>query len=202
MNPVVEALDALASAVFGGPAGKARLDPLLDEYDLAVGDIKEEDDDAALLHAIRTDWALLDATPYGEGPGATWAWRAARGRVEGVEPDEWTLPLASSLTSIFEVWPGSPSWLRDVLRGITVPVLDPLVGVTPHENRPGAHWETRVVVLPEGARLLRPALEYPPEVMRLLPDTGVPARPMSALQQMRRHRLAWARGRRRGPMRL
>src|SRR5690606_18532824 len=68
-----DVLDDLAARVFGSAEGRARLEPLLERWAAEVGTILDDDDEAALWQAVRTDWALLDVTPPGaRGPGDTW----------------------------------------------------------------------------------------------------------------------------------
>lgn len=159
-----EALDDIASVVFGGDAGMQRLDPLLRQWDEEVGAIQQGDVEPELLHAVRTDWALVDAPIDG---GASWLRRASRGEVPDLQwRDAWT-PLLGSHVGLFEVWPGSRAWLRDVRCGLSLVLEDPVrVEPLPHGG-PGALWEVRIVVEGGRARMCRRPLAYPIE---LLPD--------------------------------
>jgi hypothetical protein len=69
------------------------------------------------------------ATRSWAGPGDTWAWRAAHGRVPGVEPDAAVQALARSQVGLFEVWPGRPAVLRGRIRGLCLRIDDPLLAV-------------------------------------------------------------------------
>lgn len=201
---LTEPLDELAQAVFGGERGRARVEPLLREFERFVGPLHDDDEAAALLHAIRTDWALCDATPGGAPPGESWAIRAARGRVAEVQPDETTWLLATSVASVFEVWPGETTWVRDLLRGFVAPLRDVMHGLEPERGRPAAIWETRVVFVPDGVRLCRPALEFPDACWPALTQLPkrFPVRPGELLAHVRRSRLTWVRAGRRGLPRL
>jgi hypothetical protein len=161
MIGLAEALDEVASAVFGDDVGRVRLEPMLQRWEQEVGTIREDDVESELLHAVRTDWALVEAqTP-------SWLRRASRGEIEGVRwRDEWTALLGSHV-GLFEVWPGSRAWLRDVRCGLSL-VLDDPVRVEPlPQGGPGALWDVRVVVQDGRARMCRRPLAYPVE---LLPD--------------------------------
>lgn len=190
------ALDWLEEQVFGGPAGAARAAPLLARFDAAVGCYAGGDEGYELLQAARIDWALCDAEVPGGGPGETWAWRAALGRVPGVTPTPLVRALAATQVGLFEVWPGEPLTLRDRVRGLCLRVREPVpwLGEAP---RVAALWEVRVALRPGGAYLCRPPIEYPLEILRMLQRAHEvhwrdPARGLD-LQRLRRQRLLWSR---------
>ena len=66
------------------------------------GALHPDDPNHELLHVLRTDWALLDAEV--DGPGDTWGWRVARGRVARVRPQPIDGTIARSISGVFEVW--------------------------------------------------------------------------------------------------
>jgi hypothetical protein len=154
-------LDDAASALFGDEPGRTRLEPLLRQWEQEVGTIREDDHDSELLHEVRTDWALMDATT------PSWLRRALRGELDGVRArDEWQVLLGSHV-GLFEVWPGSRAWLRDVRCGLSLELEDPVRVEPLPQGGPGALWEVRVVVHDGRARMCRRPLAYPVE---LLPD--------------------------------
>ncbi len=204
--PYGELLDDLATTIFGGPGGAERFNRSVASFDEALGTISEEDEDFALLQAIRTDHALCDAHAteplFEPQPGDTWAWRAATGRFPLIEPDGHIEAIAASFAGLFEVWPGRRTWVRDRISGRVVPLLDEVVGVS-EEDGP-ALWELRLVPEGEGARLARPPLVYPAgDLLPYLERTH--ARRFTteggpSLGRLRRARLVWIRSRRRVAM--
>jgi hypothetical protein len=161
-------LDALAEAVFGTPAGRGRLEPLLRRWDQEVGPMHEDDPHRELWHAIRVDWALCDAEiAGGRGSGDTWAARAASGLVEGIEAHARWRAVSSTMVGLFEVWPSEPPFLRDRLRGSCMPLHDE-VRLVAGEEGPAALWEVRVCIVGGHARLCRSPLPYPLELLPLL----------------------------------
>lgn len=202
-----ERLDALAEAVFGGERGQARVAPLLERFEALVGAPRVDDEDARALHAIRVDWALCDAwidEGAGRRVGDTWAHRAARGMVPGVEPHEDWATLAASVARVFEVWPGRPAMARDVVGGLVVPLADAMPELEEERGRPSALWEMRLVLGPDGGRSCRPAVDYPfallDELVRL--RGRFPVDPETSLRALQRARLIWARSGRRSRLRL
>lgn len=193
--PAGEALDNLCEAVFDSAEGRERLRPLVDRFDAQVGAIRQFDDMWPLWQAIRTDWALCDATIPGGQPGETWAFRMAAGRVPGliVTPEE--RAIADSIAGLFEVFRAGdvrrPKVIvRDALTGVVAELAEPLEGLG---DGPGAValWETRIVLGERGALLCRPPLIYPLALAGVLdPFTYGPA---VALAKARSARLAWAR---------
>jgi hypothetical protein len=161
-------LDALAEAVFGTPAGRARVDPLLRRWEVEVGPIHEDDPHHGLWQAIRLDWALCDAEiDGGRGRGDTWAARAAAGLVDGIEPDPRWRAVSGTVVGLFEVWPSDPPFLRDRLRGACMPLHD-AVRLVPVDDGPAALWEVRVCIGDGHAHLCRSPLPYPLELLPLL----------------------------------
>ena len=193
-------LDRLGEAVFSGLAGPVRATPLLARWDAAVGRLGGGDQDVDLLHATRVDWALCDAEIEGGSPGETWAWRAAHGRVPGVEADAAVQALARSQVGLYEVWPGKPAVLRGRIRGLCLRVDDPALAASLGERgKIAALWELRVVFTRDGARLCRPPLAYPLEILPRLRRAHEqhwrdPSRGLD-LMQLRRMRLQWTRAR-------
>lgn len=191
------ALDDFAEQVFGGPEGRARAAPLLARWDREVGVATAIDEGFETLQAARVDWALCDAVAPGGGPGETWAWRAATGKVAGVSPTPLTRLLAGTQVGLFEVWPGRPLVLRDRLRGLCVRVdaAAPWLGEV---RRLVALWEVRLAFEPDGPRLCRPPIEYPPDLAPLLQrahEEHFRAPERIDLQRLRHQRLRWARSR-------
>lgn len=172
--PVSAALDALATKVFSGDRGLARLAPLLAIFDREVGKIGEDDPDFEQLQLVRMDWALCDATIPGAGPGDTWAWRAIHGELDPagsaspIAPSE--AAAARSICGLFEVFPGEPAWVRDRLSGVVLRLFDH-IGPWPNAapEQPAALWELRLVPDDTGGfRMARPPIDYPPELSQLL----------------------------------
>ncbi len=152
-------LDEVASFVFEGAAGAARLAPLLERWNDEVGTIREDDEQRELLQAIRTDWALCDAAT---GDGRPWLHRALEGEL-GPIADPWRV-LRRHHVGLFEVFPGKVSWLRDLRGGLCVPVLEP-VPLHSEPSGPAALWEVRVVLVEGTAVLARAPLAYPMEIL-------------------------------------
>ena len=194
-------LDRLGEGVFSGTVGAARAAPLLARWDAQVGRLGAGDVDYTLLQAARVDWALCDVEAADGGPGESWAWRAAHGRVPGVEPDAAVQALARSQVGLFEVWPGKPTLLRGRIRGLCLRVEDPALAVPLGERgRIAALWELRIVFTRAGARLCRPPIAYPLEILPRLTRAHEqhwrdPQRGLD-LMQLRRMRLQWTRARR------
>jgi hypothetical protein len=204
-----EALDALAAAVFSGPAGRAREAPLLERFDHEVGALEADDADFDLLQISRMDWALCDvpATPDAV-PGDTWAWRAINGLVPGIARlDKPTiLTAARSIVGLFEVYPGTPTWVRDRVSGVVLRLLDgvgPFPALEPGE--PGAIWELRLVgdAAAGGFSIARVPIDYPIELIDTLDDQlarRFAAQPWPTLQDLRRARLRYLRAGKRTPI--
>lgn len=191
------ALDLLEEQVFGGPEGAARARPLLARWDREVGVTTAIDDDHEALQAARVDWALCDAEAPGGGPGESWAWRAAQGRIAGVEPSPIVHLLATTQVGLFEVWPGRPLLLRDRLRGLCVRVAGraPWLG---EGRRVAALWEVRLAFGSGSPQICRPPIEYPPAIAPLLQrahEAHFREPEKIDLQRLRRQRLRWARAR-------
>jgi len=193
-------LDRLGEAVFGGVEGPARAAPLLARWDAAVGRLGAGDQDYGLLQATRVDWALCDADIPGASPGETWAWRAAHGQVPGIEADAAVQALARSQVGLYEVWPGKPAVLRGRIRGLCLRIDDPALAAPLGERgKIAALWELRVVFGRDGARLCRPPVAYPLEILPRLRRAHEqhwrdPSRGLD-LMQLRRMRLQWTRAR-------
>jgi hypothetical protein len=195
---LAEALDEIAGVVFGGEAGRRRLEPSLKDWEEEVGTIREDDMESELLHAVRTDWALADVPIDG---GASWLRRLHRGEIDGWR-DEWS-PLLGSHVGLFEVWPGSRAWLRDVRCGLSL-VLEDAVRVEPlPQGGPGALWEVRIVVQDGHARMCRRPLAYPIELLPELHEANrrrfVRGGQPVPLMRLRRHRLQFHRAPRAEP---
>ena len=58
-------LDEIGAAVFGGAAGRARIDPALACFDETVGRELDDDVHRETLLAVRLDWALCEAPVEG-----------------------------------------------------------------------------------------------------------------------------------------
>lgn len=198
--PAGELFDHVADAVVRH-AGAEAFTPLGYRFDDAVGRPREDDEDFALLQAIRSDWVVCDASIDGT-PGNTWAWRAARGEVPGVDVTD-ARAVAASVTGLFEVWPGRVTWVRDRVRGLCLPLVDTPEGVV-QARHASALWELRL--LPDasgrGVRLGRRPLEYPLSLLTLLEASHGDRWSTGGgldLMSLRRARLGWIRGRRVGP---
>jgi hypothetical protein len=197
-------LDRLAERVFGGVDGAKRAAPLLARWDAEVGRASAGDADHAHWQAARIDWALCDAEIAGGGPGETWAWRAAHGCVPEVEADAVIEALARSQVGLFELWPGRPALLRGRIRGLCLRIDDPSLAPVRHERGgPLALWEVRVVFTADGARMCRPPIGYPLEILPRLQRAHEqhwrePSRGLD-LPQLRRMRLQWTRARKPDP---
>jgi hypothetical protein len=165
-----EALDDLCARAFAGEAGAARLRPLLARYDAAIGVLHPEDPHHELLHALRIDWALVDAEV--DGPGDTWAWRVARGRVATVRGQPIDGTIARSICGVFEVWRDREPWLREPTRGLCLPLADRVHLEAPPEGGPAAVWEMRIVVAGGRAFMCRPPLPYPLETVAVLREAA------------------------------
>ena len=197
-SPLADALDDLASAVFGGPQGEARLQPLLARWEQEVGRIQEDDEQREVLHAARMDWALCDADP-----DAPWLQRVLSDSVPDVPPqDRWRV-LSGTHVGLFEVWPGPDAWLRDVRCGLSVRLADPVRIEPLPEGGPAALWEVRIAIVDGAAQMCRPPLAYPLGVLDALHDhnrarfeTGVA--PVSLLR-LRRYWLQFQRAPRAEP---
>ncbi|MCY1069695.1 hypothetical protein OV090_33445 [Nannocystis sp. RBIL2] len=192
------ALDELGERVFGGRDGARRAAPLLERWDREVGVHTSVDSGHEALAAARVDWALCDAEPPGAAPGDTWAWRAATGRVPGIEPTPLYRLLATTQAGIFEVWPGAPLLLRDRLRGLSVRVDEPVPWLG-ESRRAAALWELRLAFGTGVAWICRTPIEYPLAIAPLLQRAheGHWRAPQRIdLMPWRRQRLRWARDRR------
>ncbi len=203
--PAGLALDALAAAVFAGEVGRARLAPLFERFEQDVGRVAGDDVDFELLQLVRMDWALCDAAIPGGSPGDTWAWRAIHGEVPGFVPTPSCQQAARSITGLFEVFPGEPTWVRERLSGLVLRLFDS-IGPWPHAEpeRPAALWELRLVPDPAGGfHVARPPLDYPPDLLDLLEREfgqrfSVPRWP--SMQDLRRARLRYTRAGGRTPI--
>jgi hypothetical protein len=207
-TPASEALDAVAAAAFDGVAGQARLAPLLARFDAEVGALAPDDPDFELLQLTRMDWALCDvpAEPHAR-LGDTWAWRVIHGRVPGARCEATPLRSAAarSVTGLFEVFPGEPTWVRDRISGLVLRLFDG-VGPFPHGDpeRPAALWELRLVPDPSGGCFVaRPPIDYPIELLEAL--EGELARRFASprwptMQDLRRARLRFLRAGKRTPI--
>lgn len=207
-TPASEALDAVAAAVFDGPAGRARLAPLLARFDQEVGALASDDPDFDLLALVRMDWALCDVPADARAsPGDTWAWRVIHGRVAGVrcDPSPLRVAAARSLTGLFEVFPGEPTWVRDRITGLVLRLFD-RVGPFPavESERPAALWELRLVPDPSGGCFVaRPPIDYPIELLDALEAEFAKrfANPRwPSMQDLRRARLRYLRAGGRTPI--
>jgi hypothetical protein len=207
-TPASEALDALASAVFDGPAGQLRLAPLLARFEQEVGVLAPDDPDFDLLALVRMDWALCDvpAEPRAR-PGDSWAWRVIHDRVPGVrcDPSPLRAAAARSVTGLFEVFPGEPTWVRDRISGLVLRLFDRVGPFPPAEpGRPAALWELRLVPDPSGGCFVaRPPIDYPLELLDTLEAEF--ARRFAAprwptMQDLRRARLRYLRAGGRTPI--
>lgn len=164
-------LDELAFAVFGGAEGERRLAAISARYDEIVGAVHPDDPYWELFQAHRVDWALCDADiPGGAGVGDTWLARAIANRIPGVVVTESQLAVRSTYCGLFEIWPASTPFLRDRLRGLCVPLADDVEVEPGPRGEPSALWELRVIFEHGHARLCRPPLPYPLELLELLDD--------------------------------
>lgn len=239
--PGGEGLDRLAAAVFGGagPAGPARLAPLIERFDEEVGKLAVDDEDFELLSVGRMDWALCDVSSLGVPVASragrardSWAWRAVHGELPGYPQLAGRPELraaACSITGLFEVFPGEPTWVRDRLSGVVLRVRES-VGPWPRGGSgaegPAALWELRLVPCLDPSceaeastesesasenplrftgefALARPPLDYPLELLEVLEDHH--ARrfrdpPWPTMQDLRRARLRHVRAGRRTPI--
>jgi hypothetical protein len=189
---VADALDRLATEVFGGQNG-TRLEPLLHRWDEEVGAMRAEDPQTGLMIATRLDWALVDASVPGDPHGRSWCARAACGEIDGVEPELAARCLRTHV-GLFEVWPAHRcAWLRDRVAGVCVRLTDP-IALPPAPRGPAALGEVRVEIEDGVARLCRAALDYPLVLVELLPDPSAPGRDRTDLwARLRRGRLKHAR---------
>lgn len=195
-----EALDELAARAFARDGGVARLQPLLDRFDAAMGALHPDDPHHALLHALRTDWALCEAEL--DGPGDTWAWRIARGRLPQVTPAAADGTIARSIAGLFEVWRGKEPWLREPTRGVCLPLADRVHLEPAPGGGPAALWELRICVAGGRAFMCRPPLPYPLEVLDVVRDAAglrLRGRGDGLLVRMRRAWLSVARASRADP---
>jgi hypothetical protein len=204
-----EALDLLAAAAFSGAPGRARVAPLLDRFDREVGVLGPEDPDFELLQVTRMDWALCDVPATADAvAGDTWAWRTSRGQLgapSSFEPTPLRTAAARSIVGLFEIYPGSPTWVRDRISGVVLRLLDgvgPFVRDAP--ERPAGLWELRLV--PDqvgGFHVARVPIDYPLELLDTL-EHEFPRRfeaaPWPGLQDLRRARLRYLRAGKRTPI--
>lgn len=203
-SPASELLDEVARAVFDTTQGPSRLQPLLRRYDEEVGVILEDERHRDLLLATRLDWALCDAAiEGGAGPGDTWLRRAVRGEIEGLAVDPAWDRISATFVGLFEVWPGRRAFVRDLLHGISLPLAD-AVRLEPMPEGPAALWEVRIVIENGAARLCRPPLSYPLEILKTLDEqTLTRFRPDGAvlpLQALRRRWIQFHRASRADPV--
>lgn len=196
-----DALDELAAAVFDGELGHRRMAPLLARWDDEAAPLRDEDPDYRRWQVIRTDWALCEALAHdAAGPGDTWLRRALRGRVAGFVPEARHHVVATTVAGLFEVWPGKVPWMRDCVGGLCVALADPVRLEPMGADEPAALWEARVVIEGGLARLCRPPLSYPLEVLHTVRDRQLrrfaPEGRVPALALLRRARLRWRRAER------
>lgn len=207
--PAGEALDRLAAAVFDGPAGQARLAPLIDRYAEQVGSFEVDDAEYELLQVQRMDWALCDApADDARHPGDTWAWRALQGELPelGLEPTPSLEAAARSLAGLFEVYPGEPTWVRDRISGLVLRVFDsvgPWPGADP--SRPAALWEMRLIPAQVGGGffLARAPIDYPDDLLEALEGEFTrrfASERWPSMQDLRRARLRFVRAGGRTPI--
>ncbi len=197
-----EGVDLRAADEHGVGPQRQRLEHIGAPADAAVHQHRHRAGDGVHGQAkgARHDWALRDVEAPGAGPGESWAWRAAHGRVPGVEPDAAVQALARSQVGLFEVWPGKPAVLRGRIRGLCLRVDDPALAAPLGERgRIAALWELRIVFTRDGARLCRPPIAYPLEILPRLKRAHEqhwrdPQRGLD-LMQLRRMRLQWTRAR-------
>jgi hypothetical protein len=190
---IADELDQLATAVFGDAAGRARLAPLLQRWNDDVGELRPEDPQTGLMIATRLDWALVDAGATDDAHGRSWCAIAASGELEGVERNGAARCLRTHV-GLFEVWPAYRcSWLRDRVAGVCVRLVESLA--LPQADRgPAALWEVRVLVEDGVATLCRPALDYPLQLVEMLPEPASPGSDRADLWvRLRRGRLKHAR---------
>jgi hypothetical protein len=108
--------------------------------------------------------------------------------------------LARSQVGLYEVWPGKPAVLRGRIRGLCLRIDDPALAAPLGERgKIAALWELRVVFTRDGARLCRPPISYPLEILPRLRRAHEqhwrdPSRGLE-LMQLRRMRLQWTRAR-------
>jgi hypothetical protein len=163
----------LATAVFGGPEGGARLSPLLARWNEEVGELRPEDPQTGLMIATRLDWALVDASVGGDAHGPSWCAVAANGELEAADPSSAARCLRTHV-GLFEVWPAYRcAWLRDRVAGVCVRLVDSLA-LPPAARGPAALWEVRVLIEGGVAKLCRAALDYPLALVEMLPEPSVP----------------------------
>lgn len=153
-------LDEAATAVFGGPRGARRIAPLLERWNADGLKFHEGDPTPALLHTLRTDWALCDASIENDD-GETYLERLLRGRIDGVEPMPRWARLRAQHLGLFEVWPGTSAWLRDLRCGLCIALEDPPFCDAPDDEGPTALWEVRVLLRDGRAQLCSAPLPYP-----------------------------------------
>jgi hypothetical protein len=174
-------------------ANGSRLKPLLERWDDEVGALRAEDPQTGLMIATRLDWALVDAEVPGDPHGRSWCALAASAAIDGVD-QELAAHCLRTYVGLFEVWPAHRcAWLRDRVAGVCVRLTDPLA-LPPAPRGPAALWEVRVMIEHGVARLCRAALDYPLQLVELLPE---PMRPGEARAdfwaRLRRGRLKHAR---------
>jgi hypothetical protein len=203
--PAGAALDALAAAVFSGERGRARLTPLFERFEAEVEKIAGDDVEFELLQLVRMDWALCDATIGGASPGETWAWRAIHGEIPGFVASPSSRYAARSISSLFEVFPGEPTWVRDRLSGVVLRLFDS-IGPWPHAEpeHAAALWELRLVPDPSGGfHVARPPIDYPPDLLELLDhefSRRFAAQRWPSMQALRRARVRFHRAGGRTPI--
>lgn len=193
MANIADSLDDVAAAIFGGDEGATRLEPLLRRWREDVGELRAEDPQTGLMIATRLDWALIEAPAPDDAFGRSWCALAASGLVPGIDPSL-AADCARTHVGLFEVWPAYRcAWLRDRIGGLCVR-LDETLALPPEPHGPTALWEVRILVEGGLARLCRPALDYPRQLVELLPDLNVPGRDRAEYwSRLRRGRLKHAR---------
>lgn len=190
-----------ASARTGRVSGTADLVPLATTLRDRAGSWRDSASHAALRQVLRAH-------------GETFVERALRGAVDGLDLARHRAGLESAAAShagLFEVFPNPPgrgrtrAWVRDVVSGLALPLLDPLGGVESlvewtTNDAPLALWELRLALTPRGAWLVRPPLDYPDEaavIARSLQPWRRRGEPRLDLLRLRRARAGWIRAGRR-----
>jgi len=167
-----DALDGIATRVFDHETGRRRIAPLLRRFDAVMGSVLADDPGGEGWLTARLDWALCDAPVMDPGMGGsmadTWLRRVLAGEVPEVTLEPGWDRLAAHHVGIFEVWPHPRgAFLRDVLRGLSLPLNEPS-GLQPDRSGPAGLWDVRVVLEGGAATLCRPPLDVPLRVLPLL----------------------------------
>jgi hypothetical protein len=182
-----DALDRWSSALFGGEAGRERLQPLLAIWERDVGSLRGEDLELETWHATRADWALCDA--IGDDDARPWC---VRDDADDVLDDAAREAVRASWVGLFEVWPhgrGRGAWLRDRLGGACATLQGP-IDIAIAASGPSALWELRVVLIDGCFHACRRPIAYPLVLCDALgegrvPRPGAPTRMLQALRKAR-----------------